>query len=136
MRTGKGGHKVKTAIVITVILLAFIFVLDLGSYYYLKDTAMSISQSIEALPEKIENEKWDTATDDLNKASNRWSSVKGIWAVLINHDEIDKIDMSLVRLRSFVQYNDTEEAMAEYNTLKMLVKHIPENQRFSLVNIF
>ncbi|WP_162523607.1 DUF4363 family protein [Calorimonas adulescens] len=126
----------KTAIVITVILLAFIFVLDLGSYYYLKDTAMSISQSIEALPEKIENEKWDTATDDLNKASNRWSSVKGIWAVLINHDEIDKIDMSLVRLRSFVQYNDTEEAMAEYNTLKMLVKHIPENQRFSLVNIF
>jgi len=127
---------VKTAIVITVILLAFIFVLDLGSYYYLKDTAMSISQSIEALPEKIENEKWDTATDDLNKASNRWSSVKGIWAVLINHDEIDKIDMSLVRLRSFVQYNDTEEAMAEYNTLKMLVKHIPENQRFSLVNIF
>jgi hypothetical protein len=127
---------VKTAIVITVVLLAFIFVLDLGSYYYLKDTAMSISQSIEALPEKIENEKWDTATDDLNKASNRWSSVKGIWAVLINHDEIDKIDMSLVRLRSFVQYNDTEEAMAEYNTLKMLVKHIPENQRFSLVNIF
>lgn len=126
----------KTAIVITVVLLAFIFVLDLGSYYYLKDTAMSISQSIEALPEKIENEKWDTATDDLNKASNRWSSVKGIWAVLINHDEIDKIDMSLVRLRSFVQYNDTEEAMAEYNTLKMLVKHIPENQRFSLVNIF
>lgn len=126
----------KTAIVITVVLLAFIFVLDLGSYYYLKDTAMSISQSIEALPEKIENEKWDTATDDLNKASNSWSSVKGIWAVLINHDEIDKIDMSLVRLRSFVQYNDTEEAMAEYNTLKMLVEHIPENQRFSLVNIF
>ncbi|MDI6600597.1 MAG: DUF4363 family protein [Thermoanaerobacteraceae bacterium] len=126
----------KTAIVITVVVLAFILALDLGAYYYLKDTAMSISQNIEALPEKIENEKWDTATDDLNKASNNWSSVKGIWAVLINHDEIDKIDMSLVRLRSFVQYNDTEEAMAEYNTLKMLVEHIPENQRFSLVNIF
>lgn len=126
----------RTAVIVLILILVFTFCLDIASYYYLKNTAAYLSDSIGGLPQKIEGGNWTSAYDDLIVASKQWSSIKGIWAVLINHEEIDNIDMSLTRLKSFVKYNDTEEAMAEYNTFKMLVDHIPENQRFSLVNIF
>lgn len=126
----------RTAAIVLILILIFTFGLDIASYYYLKDTAASLSNGIRSLPQKIDEEDWASAYKDLTVTSKQWSSVKGVWAVLINHEEIDNIDMSLTRLKSFVKYNDTEEAMAEYNTFKMLVDHIPENQRFSLVNIF
>ncbi len=126
----------KAAAIILTVILIFIIGLDVCSYYYLKNMANAISQSIEDLPDRIDGGDWDAASDGLAKTSRQWSSVKGIWAVLINHQEIDNIEMSLTRLKSFVKYKDINESMAEYNTFKALVEHIPESEKFSLVNIF
>ena len=126
----------KDSVIILIVLLVFIIGLDVYSYYYLKNTAADISRSIEELPETINREDWDKAYSSLAKTTKKWSSVKGVWAVLINHDEIDNIDMILARLKSFVKYKDVNESVAEYREFKEVVEHIPESQRFSLVNIF
>lgn len=126
----------KDSVIILIVLLVFIIGLDVYSYYYLKNTAADISRSIEELPETINREDWDKAYSSLARTTKKWSSVKGVWAVLINHDEIDNIDMILARLKSFVKYKDVNESVAEYREFKEVVEHIPESQRFSLVNIF
>ncbi len=126
----------KDSVIILIVLLVFIIGLDVYSYYYLKNTAADISRSIEELPETINREDWDKAYSSLARTTKKWSSVKGVWAVLINHDEIDNIDMILARLKSFVKYKDVNESVAEYREFKEVVEHVPESQRFSLVNIF
>ncbi len=126
----------KDSVIILIVLLVFIIGLDVYSYYYLKNTAADISRSIEELPETIDREDWGKAYSSLAKTTKKWSSVKGMWAVLINHDEIDNIDMILARLKSFVKYKDVNESVAGYREFKEVVEHIPESQRFSLVNIF
>jgi len=58
------------------------------------------------------------------------------WTVFLDHEEIDNIDTSLVRISKYIETKNTSMAMSEIAVLRQFVKHIPENESLSLKNIF
>lgn len=124
------------SILIIIITLALI----LGAGYY---TISEVSQSSDLLLSRsdlirtdIENENWDIAWDNLKKFKTIWNDVKSVWTVLVNHTEIDNIDMALAKIEQYIKTKEKGLALGEISSLRLLLKHVPAKERVTLENIF
>lgn len=131
----KYGITVKTACAI-IILLLLIFGISLFSQQKLRRDSILLSQSIEKIEKSIEAEDWHLAKNTLKQINNDWMSVKGIWAALIDHEEIDNIDVTLIRLETLVKTEDISASLSEAAALKKFINHIPIKEKLSFENIF
>jgi hypothetical protein len=56
--------------------------------------------------------------------------------MLVDHYEIDNIELLLSQLASFVKNKNKNDALSCVSSLKTLIKHIPDKESLSLKNIF
>lgn len=118
--------------VLTVLLVA-------GGYltlYALNCESQRLNDSLSILEKDIENQNWDAAEKKLKEFHGRWDKISSFWAMLIDHYEIDNIELVLSHLISYVKSQDKNEALSEMSSLKTLIKHIPEKESFNLQNVF
>lgn len=67
--------------------------------------------------------------------SSDWSKMKGIWSSLIDHQEIDNIDITLSRLQMMIEIEDTSALIPEAAALRKIISHIPEKEKLTLDNL-
>ena len=125
-------------IVWVVAMIGLILFISLGIYTQnqLVKTSLHFTKEIEKIDALIEQQQWKAALRKLIVFQNQWKKTKPFWAMLIIHREIDSIDEALIRTKKAVQSKKTSETQMELSSLKHYIQHIPERERFSLVNIF
>ena len=112
----------------------------LGAGYY---TITEVTKTSDTLISKsgviktdIENENWDSALIGLVEFKSFWNDVKSVWTILINHTEIDSIDMALARIEQYILTREKGLALGEMSLLELMVKHIPQKEKLTLENVF
>jgi hypothetical protein len=83
-----------------------------------------MAQPIEKLEENIVSEDWKNAGNSLDRVNMEWSKVKGKWSALVDHQEIDNIDVTLSRLQKFVESCDKASSLSEASALGKLCQAI------------
>ena len=124
----------------SVLIIVITLCIILGAGYY---TITEVTKTADILISKsgviktdIENENWDRALSGLMKFKSFWNDVKSLWTILINHTEIDSIDMALARIEQYILTREKGLALGEMSLLELMIKHIPEKERLTLENIF
>lgn len=102
----------------------------------LNSESQRLSSNLEELEQHIEKQNWNEASKKLQEFREKWDKVSTLWTMLIDHYEIDNIELILSRLVSYAKNHDKVEALSEMSSLKTLIKHIPDKESFSLKNIF
>ncbi|WP_231969069.1 DUF4363 family protein [Thermoanaerobacterium sp. RBIITD] len=118
-----------------VIIVVFIVLIDISSYKYLDTTSKNIDQKLTYIEKDISNNNWNSAKKHINDLEKIWHETNSKWAILIEHREIDDIDMSLSKLKSFIDTKNKDLSLAELQTLKELYSHIPSNEKLNFENI-
>lgn len=103
--------------------------------YALNSEAQRLDEDLSTLEETIKNQNWDTASEKLEDFHSRWDKVRSLWSMLIDHNEIDNIELLLSELVSYVDNKDKNESLSRMSSLKTLIKHIPKKESFNLENI-
>jgi hypothetical protein len=123
-----------------IVLILVFTTLIIGTSIFAQKVLSSTSNELESYIINIENstasKDWNTAEQNLNQIQNKWASVKGTWAILVDHQEIDNIDVTLTRMQKYVLSRDTSSALAENSALLKFVRHIPKKETLTLENIF
>ncbi len=127
---------VKRALIMIVVLFIIIIVSGILSLYYLNCSAMKLEADIEAASTSLNSINWEGAQKHLDSFEEKWSKTKGYWATLIDHIEIDNIQGSYTKSKKYIEAKEYPSATAELESLKELIQHIPEKERFTLENIF
>lgn len=124
------------------LILLFIFVIILiilaSSYAlnnYYQNFSESLSSKLNSLQNSIDNKNWGNAAFHFDKIKSEWDQNKNTWAMLIDHQEIDNIEISVVRLEKYIKSASFSEALSESSVLMMYIKHIPNKEVGNLVNI-
>ena len=119
-------------------MIGLILFIGLGIYTQnqLVKTSLHFTKEIKKIDALIEQQQWKPASKKLFVFQNHWKKTKPFWAMLIIHREMDSIDEALIRTKKAVQSKNASEAQMELGSLKHYIQHIPERERFSLVNIF
>lgn len=121
---------------IPVLLVTILFIAaGLWTAHYLEDTANNLLTSMNSIEALVLAQDWDKATIELHKAQKQWNRTKKGWAIVIDHAEIDNIEISLARLLSFSKSKATSDSLAEVAQLKKLITHIPEKEVINLINL-
>ncbi|MDR3543482.1 MAG: DUF4363 family protein [Desulfosporosinus sp.] len=120
-----------TIIIIVVLLLGGSWT----TYRYLQTTTLALGTQLESVEQSISAQKWKTAQKDLNTAQQRWNQNKTWWTVLLDHQEIDNIDISMTRLEKYLKTQDISLSLGEVSTLKLQIDHISDTEKLNLQNI-
>ncbi|HOQ06449.1 MAG TPA: DUF4363 family protein [Clostridiales bacterium] len=132
MKTGIMTRMVVLMVIITVLII----ISGLFAHQLLRHHSGQLERNIEAVQNDIGAEKWDSAAEVLDRIKNDWESIKKTWSVLIDHEEIDSIDVTITRLEALLDAKDSASALSEAAALRRLVTHIPEREKLSLENLF
>lgn len=122
---------IPTIVIIVVLLLGG----SLTTYRYLQTTTLTLGAQLEAVEQSISTQKWEVAQKELNTAQQHWDKNKTWWAVLLDHQEIDNIDISMNRLEKYIETHDVSLSLGEVSALKLQVDHISDTEKLNLRNI-
>ena len=122
---------VSTIVIIVVLLLGG----SLTTSRYLQTTTLTLGAQLEAVEQSISTQKWEVAQKELNTAQQRWDKNKTWWTVLLDHQEIDNIDISMNRLEKYLETHDVSLSLGEVSALKLQVDHISDTEKLNLRNI-
>lgn len=101
----------------------------------LKSTSARLEEHINELENKAHSGNWHDAEIAMQQIEKDWDKIESLWAMLIDHFEIDNIDTALSKLSVYVKSKETSLALAEASTLKKYVRHIPQKESFSIANV-
>lgn len=123
-------------VVSTVVMgLVLLVGLSLGAYKYIHDSAQSMVGQLDQIEVTIQDGTWDRAKVQLKQAHTSWDKTKYWWTILLDHQEIDNIDVSMSRLQRYVDTQGLSLSLGELSALKMLMDHISDKEAFNLRNI-
>ena len=118
-----------------IILTAIIIALGMFTQKKLYIDSTNLGSAIEEIQNCAREGKWDRAAAILDQVVKDWGKIKKTWSSLIDHQEIDNIDVTLSRLRPLLEARDTSSALSEASALSRYIKHIPEREKLSIDNL-
>ena len=129
------SHTIKFFILI-VILLALVFCIGILSQGILSRSSIELGEKIVKVEESITANDWASAAESIKEIREKWNTAKKTWAVLIDHFEIDNIDITMTRVEQYITCEDTSSGLAEASALHKYISHIPHKEILNLENIF
>jgi len=126
------------------IIIIFILIIIFGGAIYTKNFLNSTSEEIilklDELKEEIiiakENNERTIVQKLANEIYDKWEEMDKTWSILVFHEELDSIQISLTKMKAQIEKGELEESIEELETTKFLINHIKEKEKFNLKNIF
>lgn len=123
---------VMTILIIVALLLGGSFI----SYRFIQTTTVMIGDKLATVEQSVSNRNWELAKNELVTAQHSWEKSNRWWSILIDHNSIDAIDLSMKRLEKYIETENFSHSIGEVSTLKLQFKSIYESEKLSLKNIF
>lgn len=106
---------------------------------YLTKTSMELVIEIEKLENEINNNKDinenEIILNTITNIENKWDEVEKKWATIVEHIEIDNLEIALLQIKQYIKANDKTEALVKIQETKFLLNHIPEKEKINFKNI-
>lgn len=122
----------------TIIMVVCIFILVVGGVAevkYLQKSSRYIMTDMDYIQNAIENDNFEFAKEQIEKSYDTWSKIKNIWNMFIVHDEIDDIEQSMIELREYIKFENTEECIVSISKVKEFLDHSVKRQEVRVDNI-
>ncbi len=122
----------------TIIMIVCIFILVVGGVAevkYLQKSSRYIMTDMDYIQNAIENDNFELAKEQIEKSYDTWSKIKNIWNMFIVHDEIDDIEQSMIELREYIKFENTEECIVSISKVKEFLDHTVKRQEVRMDNI-
>lgn len=130
-------HRQSIKIISSVIILTAIIIgMSIYTQWLLNRDALKLEQTIDKIETNAKMEDWVQAEINVEKVNDLWTEVKKTWSALIDHQEIDNIDVTLSRLQMLVQAKEVPLSLSEAAALSKYIGHIPDKERLSFENLF
>ena len=123
-------------LIATLVLFAALVGFGTFSYYYIDHTAKQLVSQAGLVEQNGNKEDWQQAEQEFSVLHARWNAASSKWTALVDHQELDNINISLARIREYIKAKDIPGFRSQVAELKLLLKHIPEKEAVNLKNIF
>lgn len=121
-------------LIVTVIILILIFSLDIITNNYTSHACDELSRSLDNLKLNIQENK--IAENKIDDIFANWKKHYHILAYYIEHDELEKVETELTKLRADIKSEKYEEYTMEIDTTIFILQHIENKEKFNIQNIF
>lgn len=135
---------------ITIILIIIIVIITahIVTQNYTKKSVLFMTEKlneIEDIAKQIdENDKQNIDSkemqDELSKKINdirtEWSKINKNMAFYIEHDELEKVNTSLILMDGYLNMEDYSQGVPELENCEYILRHIKDKQSLQIINLF
>lgn len=118
-----------------IILVLLIIAAGLVVSAFLSSSSQKLESYIVKIETGIDLNDWVLVEQQLELLEKDWAETQLIWATLLDHIEIDNIDMTISKLKKYIETREIPLALAELAALRQYVSHIPKKEAFNIENI-
>lgn len=138
-------------IIIVIIIVIAIILADILTQRYTKnsfdninnqlDEIKIIGKTLEELKESQNaimesQEKKEELEEKIEKMKNDWKRINKTTAFYIEHDELEKVNASMIKFKSYFELEEYSEAIPELEDCKYILNHIKEKEAMQFINLF
>lgn len=106
------------------------------SSFYLHNFCVDFSNKYDELEELIVDEKWDESYNYVIELLEETSEKGKLTAVIINHQEVDNLELELYTLTQYVKNKNLDLSLSTLHRMKFDLENIRKLNEFTLENIF
>jgi len=121
---------------ISIAIMLLLFAIFFFSYRYLVDNVNNIYNDVVLLEKHGSIEEWEECRIIYDRINSNWKRASKILMLVVNHDEMEKIDRSLELINAYIKENIYQLFISEITSLKFSLKHLQEIEKITLHNIF
>ncbi|MFW6237864.1 MAG: DUF4363 family protein [Halanaerobiales bacterium] len=118
------------------LLIIVIFSGAIWSNIYIMDTMDNLDTKITTVNKQINRGSWLEAAETMKKLEKEWNKAQEIVPILVDHSELQDLEIALAGLSSRINQQNREEAITEIDIAYRLIKDVKEQEKFALRNIF
>jgi len=119
-----------SSVLAIVIIFGWILIFD-----SVEENTLDFVDNLNTLNENISNNRWDEAKNQFSQIEKKWNKARDMWSILLDHHEIDNIDLSMSKANQYVKSKNTALSLGEVETLIRLFNVVRENQDLTITNI-
>lgn len=119
------------------IILGFLILFGTSFYltYKITNTSETFLDQNKQTETLIRQSKWDEAGNLTRQTYSSWKKEKSWWAIVLNHNILNNIEASYLRLEQYISTRQKALSLSELSTLTVLLKEVPESQSVRLNNV-
>ncbi len=122
--------------IISIIIVILIFSIDYITQNYTEKNVDLIQNEFQTLRTNLEKGDLNNAEMEIKKIENNWNSIKNKLACYIEHNELNKIEVSFTLCKSLAKSGKYELAISKLDETIFILEHMNERYVLSLENIF
>lgn len=128
-------------IFIVIIIIIAIVSIDVLTNNYTKKNFGRIDEKLEEI-KKIglslinEEDKEDELKNKLGELEKDWHNINSKTAFFLEHDELEKINSSMIKFKSYFELGEYTEAIPELENCKFILKHLQDKEAIDPINLF
>lgn len=128
-------------IFIVIIIIIAIVSIDVLTNNYTKKNFGRIDEKLEEIKEIglsliNEEDKEDELKNKLGELEKDWHNINSKTAFFLEHDELEKINSSMIKFKSYFELEEYTEAIPELENCKFILKHLQDKEAIDLINLF
>lgn len=138
-------------IIIVIIIAIIIISADILTQKYTKNSFENINNQLDEIKiigkelEKVKEsqnailesqEKKKRLEEKIENMQNDWKRINKTTAFYIEHDELEKVNASMIKFKSYFELEEYSEAIPELEDCKYILNHIKEKEAMQFINLF
>lgn len=132
----RGEQNMYKEIIIVCIIVFAILVTDFITQNFTKESIKSIEDNLNIIKESINNNESQNLNNQIKELEDKWAQIDNKMSFYIEHNELEKVNSSLVKFKSYIELEDYQEAITELEECKYILEHIKDKQRMQIINLF
>lgn len=125
----------KTLITSTIIIIVLLITWGL-MYDFISQTTEEFNSLIADIENKVLSDDWDSTMSIYDSINTKWEGKQKVFLLIIDHEEIEKINLTLSKIKKYILIKDKSLTLSETSALRFFLNHIEEKESLSLKNIF
>jgi hypothetical protein len=104
--------------------------------YLLDRVSRQLLAEVKALEFLLKNGDWSGTLSLQQQLAVHWEKQKKTWSLMLEHQELENISCSLVRLKNRLLQQSLDESEMELSSLSYLINRLPQKEKLSPENFF
>lgn len=122
--------------IISIIIVITIFSVDYFVQNYTKNNIELINKDLQETKQSLKEKNEEKIKEKIEKTENDWKKIKNKFACLIEHNELNKVEINFNSSKSLATLREYDMAINKIDETIFALVHINERYKLSLENIF
>ncbi len=123
-------------IIIVLLIIVIIFATDIITQNFTKNSISVMNEKLDNIKAYVINNEINNLNLEIKDLNEKWTDINNKMSFYIEHDELEKVNSSLVKFKSYIELEEYSEAVPELEECKYILDHIKEKQRLKIINLF